>query len=348
MKISLTLISLALALGVTDAYAQISGLSDKQKQVIEAVMNVYEEELVKNPDDYAVLYSRANQYFVMNEYQKALDDVNHALKVTTRNDKEMLTDEYVLRAKIYNVLGNKDAELIDLQEAYRLNPQSEQIRFSLAESYYSNEDYDAAEKLFLQLYHANNLNYSATAVLAKVEVKKRNYGKAIEYANQAVKLYPAEAAVYINRADVLIMMGQFEPAAQDLISALSVSGDTGVALKRLTTLADTNYDAVVSALGNSISKAPNVGMFYYIRSSIEIKHEHFAEALNDLEAIIKNRLYDYHSIYYDAARCAYQLGNFEVALSYINNAIASHPSEEYYSLRSKINTALGNVKQDKK
>lgn len=340
MKIRI-LFTLMVSIVALNASAQ--SFNDKQKQVIDAVMKVYEEELSKNPDDYAVLYSRANQYFLMDDYNKALQDVNNALKLTTREDKETLLDEYVLRARIYNAVGNRKNELADWQEAYRLSPQSEAISLALADSYFMNDDYESAQKLYQQLYRANNLNYSAMVGLAKVEVKNRNYGKATEYVDEAVRLYPAEAEVYINRADVLLMMDQYEPAAQDLISALSVSGDTNVALRRLTKMADTNYDAVIAALGNSIKKAPNVGMFYYIRSAIQIDHNHYSAALSDLESIIKGKLYDYHSIYHDAAICAYHLNQQETALKYVDMAIASNPTAEYYVTKSKIYVASGNL-----
>ncbi len=328
------------AFSASAVFAQTVEYTDKQKQVLDAVMNVYEQELSKNPEDYAVLYSRANQYFLMTDYNKALQDVNQALKYTTRKDKETLIDEYVLRAKIYNATGNRKDELTDLQEAYRLNPQSETIRMALADSYLANDDYDAAEKLYQQLYRANNLNYAVMAGLAKVEVKKRNFGSAAEYVDNAVKLFPAEAEVYINRADVLILMQQYEPAAQDLISALSVSGDTSEPLKRLTAMADTQYDAVVAALGNSIKKAPNVGMFYYIRSSIEMSHGRYADALTDLESIIDGHLYDYHSIYHDAAVCAYKLGKYDAALKYVNKAVMINPTGEYNATKAQILEAI--------
>ena len=55
-----------------------------QQRIMDAVMQVYADELKKNPNDFAVLYSRANQYFVNGDYKSALDDVNAALRVTTR------------------------------------------------------------------------------------------------------------------------------------------------------------------------------------------------------------------------------------------------------------------------
>ena len=166
--------------------------SSSQQKIMEAVMQVYDEELKKNPNDYAVLYSRANQYLLNGELQKALDDVNAALKVTTRDDMAMLVDEYLLRAKIYTAMGKPAESLADLQEANRLSPSSPNVLKMLAEAYYQTGDYANAKKCFLSLYRMNNIDYLAILGLARTEFKLNNLGQASDYANQAVNLYPAE------------------------------------------------------------------------------------------------------------------------------------------------------------
>ena len=168
-----------------------------QQRIMDAVMQVYADELKKNPNDFAVLYSRANQYFVNGDYKSALDDVNAALRVTTRDDMDVLVDEYVLRSKIYNATGQPALALADLQEANRLNPSSSEVLTMLAEAYYKTEDYSNARNCYLSLYRRNNINYMAILGLARAEVKLNNAGRAEEYANQAVELYPAEKAVYM-------------------------------------------------------------------------------------------------------------------------------------------------------
>ena len=112
-----------------------------QQRIMDAVMQVYADELKKNPNDFSVLYSRASQYFLNGAYNKALDDVNAALRVTTRDDMDVLVDEYVLRSKIYNATGKQPLALADLQEANKLNPSSSPVLTMLAEAYYANGDY---------------------------------------------------------------------------------------------------------------------------------------------------------------------------------------------------------------
>ena len=203
-------------------------------------------------------------------------------------------------------------------------------------------DLDAAERNFQSILRDTPMNYDAMYGLAKIEVKRQNYEKAANYVDKAVTLFTAEPQVYINRADILSQMQQYEPAAQDLISALSVGSDTGNALQALINMSDTHYDDVMSALANSIDKAPRVGMFYYVRSSIALRHVHYGQALKDLKSIIANNLYDFHSIYADAALCQMELMQYTDALANISKAIEMNDSEvDYYILKSRIEYNLG-------
>lgn len=323
---------------------KLNAQSSSQQKIMEAVMQVYDEELKKNPNDYAVLYSRANQYLLNGELQKALDDVNAALKVTTRDDMAMLVDEYLLRAKIYTAMGKPAESLADLQEANRLSPSSPNVLKMLAEAYYQTGDYANAKKCFLSLYRMNNIDYLAILGLARTEFKLNNLGQASDYANQAVNLYPAEPAVYVGRAEVLSMMDRKGEAAQDLILALSLDGENGMALRMLMQMSDVAYNEVLAALDASINKAPDVGMFYYIKASIQVEHNHYADALRSLEEIISRKLYDYHGIYFDAASSAYNICKYDDALKYVDTAISMRGDiAYYYVLKSQILSAMNRV-----
>ncbi len=324
--------------------ATLKAQNGSQQKIMDAVMQVYDDELKKNPNDYVILYSRANQYLLNGELQKALDDVNSALKVTTRDDMAMLVDEYLLRAKIYTAMGKSAESLADLQEANRLSPSSPNVLKMLAEAYYQATDYANARKCYLSLYRMNNIDYSAILGLARTEFKLDNLGQASDYANQAVNLYPAEPAVYVGRAEVLSMMNRNSEAAQDLILALSLDGDNGSALRMLMKMSDVAYDEVLAALDASIYKAPDVGMFYYIRASIQVEHNHYADALKSLEEIISRKLYDYHGIYFDAASSAFNLCKYDEALKYIDTAISMNGGiAYYYVLKSQILSAMNRV-----
>ncbi len=315
---------------------------ETRKRINDAVMGVYNDELEKNPSDYGLLFGRANQYFVNGDYIHALDDVTAALKYTTTEDKATLFDEYLLRAKIYIQRKDNQSAIADLKEANRLNPSDMSVLMLLGDLCLDANDLELAKASYQQMQRLNSVDYNSLAGLAKVAVKEKNYGQAAEFANKAVELYPAESRVYINRSEVLSMMNNYEGAAQDLISALSVTNNTSDALQRLVEMSNTSYNPVMKALSNSIDKAPKVGMFYYIRSMVAIGHNHYASALKDLNAIINGKLYDYHGIYYDCAVANFNLGNYRDALNRVNTAIMMYATNpDYYILKAQIQAAMG-------
>lgn len=335
---SRVIISLALLLCGQGAFAQ-PGDDDKElkQQVNEAVMQVYNEQLEQEPNDYNTLFARANQYYFNGNNLKALDDVSAALDLIPAKEKELRFDALMLRAKIYDARQNYEGELADLKEASAITPSSLSCIDMLAKVSYNLGDYDASEKNYQTILRENPTNYDALYGLAKIEVKRNNYEKAASYVDKAVNLFTAEPQVYINRADVLNMMEQYEPAAQDLISALSVGSSETDALRALTEMSNKHYEAVMEALGNSINKAPRVGMFYYIRSQIAMSHFHYAQALKDLKSIINNNLYDYSGIYYGAAKCQFELMQYGEALANINKALKMDAKEiDYYILKADI------------
>lgn len=328
------------ALSVT-SFAQ-NKVSDAQRRINAAVMAVYNEELAKNPYDYALLYSRANQYFLNGEYLKSLEDINNSIKYMPKSDESTMFEAHVLRAKIYVIRKENAAAIMDLKIANTIKPTDQHTLLLLGNMCVESGDLESARTAYKTLQRMNSLDYNALAGLAKVAVKEGNYDEAATYANRAVDLFPAEPRVYLNRSDVLVMMNDYKGAAQDIISAISVSNDISGALQRLVDMSDTNYSDVMDALSNSIDKAPEVGMFYYIRASVAMEHNHYSAALKDLNTIINKKLYDYHGIYYYSALANFNLSRYMEALNRINTAImmdATRPG--YYVLKAKIQSAMG-------
>ena len=109
-------------------------------------------------------------------------------------------------------------------------------------------------------------------------------------------------------------------------------------------MSDVAYNEVLAALDASINKAPDVGMFYYIKASIQVEHNHYADALRSLEEIISRKLYDYHGIYFDAASSAYNMCKYDDALKYVDTAISMRGDiAYYYVLKSQILSAMNRV-----
>lgn len=339
--LSICLVALLGGSAVVEAQNTASA-REAQRRINAAVMAVYDEELTKNPYDYVLLYSRANQYFLNGEYLKSLDDVNNALKYIPKSDEATMFESYALRAKIYVIRKEQDLAISDLKMANVINPNDQMTLLLLGDLCLEKRDLETAKSSYLTLQRINPLDYNALAGLAKIAVLQEQYEAAADYANRAVELYPAEQQVYLNRADVLVMMNQYKGAAQDVISAISVTNDTSGAMKRLINMSNTNYDAVMEALSNSIDKAPKVGLFYYLRAVVAMEHNHYSTALKDLNSIIDNKLYDYEGIYYYSALANFNLSRYVEALSRINTAISMDATNpEYYVMKGRIQSAMG-------
>ena len=321
-------------------------MSEAQRRINAAVMAVYDEELAKNPFDYALLYSRANQYFLNGEYLKSLEDINNALKYMPQSDQSTLFESHVLRAKIYVIRNEKELAVKDLKIANTIKPTDQHTLLLLGNMSMECNDFETSKSSYQTLLRMNSLDYNALAGLAKIAVKEGDFELAAGYANRAVDLYPAEPRVYLNRSDVLVMMNDYKGAAQEIISAISVSKDMSGALRRLVDMSNTHYNEVMEALSNSIDKAPDVGMFYYIRATVAMEHNHYSAGLKDLNTIINRKMYDYHGIYYYSALANFNLSRYMEALNRINTAIMMNAgSPEYYVLRAKIQSAMGMTKE---
>ena len=343
MNIKYMMLALVLAAGFATAMAQNDDAAVRQR-INEAVLKVYDEQLAKEPNDYSTLLARANQYYYFGRVDDAMTDVNSALALIPTKEKEMRYDALMLRARLFDQQGAFEGEIADLTEAANLVPSSLACTDMLAKVCLKVGRLDEAEANFKAIQRAEPLNYDAMYGMAQVALKRNDFEAATNHVDKAVGLFAAEPQVYINRADILERMNQFEPAALDLVSAFSIGDKSGVALQRLVTMADVHYDQVMSALGTTIDKAPRGGLFYYIRASIAMDHFHYGQALKDLKSIIDNNLYDYHSVFYKAARCQYELMQYVEALNNVNRAIAMNESgdADYLLLKAQCERRMGN------
>ena len=343
MNIKYMMLALVLAAGFATAMAQNDDAAVRQR-INEAVLKVYDEQLAKEPNDYSTLLARANQYYYFGRVDDAMTDVNSALALIPTKEKEMRYDALMLRARLFDQQGAFEGEIADLTEAANLVPSSLACTDMLAKVCLKVGRLDEAEANFKAIQRAEPLNYDAMYGMAQVALKRNDFEAATNHVDKAVGLFAAEPQVYINSADILERMNQFEPAALDLVSAFSIGDKSGVALQRLVTMADAHYDQVMSALGTTIDKAPRGGLFYYIRASIAMDHFHYGQALKDLKSIIDNNLYDYHSVFYKAARCQYELMQYVEALNNVNRAIAMNESgdADYLLLKAQCERRMGN------
>lgn len=341
MSISrISILSFFLALTAIAVSAQSSDAVVRDK-ITNAVMKVYDDQLAKDPKDYNTLFARAHQHYYNGEYTAALADVNQAMLLTPKTDKELRFDEHILRARISDARQDYASELADLRLALELQPKSLACTDLIAKANLKVGNYDAAEKAFKTILRAESMNYDALYGLALVEMGRNNPKGALENVDKAVSLFRAEPQVYVNRADIYTRQGDVDAAVRDLIQGMEV-GDGGNAVQSLFDLSDTHYDKVMRALADVADRTNDNGIYRYLRASIAMDHSRYGQALKDLNFIKRNRLYNTHAVYYNIAKCYLELERFDEALVNVDQALAMAPDQpEYYLVKSLAEYNVG-------
>ena len=329
------ILAVALALCVMPLMAQNSDAVVRDK-LTSAVMKVYDDHLAQNPNDYNTLFARAHQHYYNGDYTAALADVNQAMLLTPKTDKDLRFDEYILRARISDARRDYTSELADLRLAQELQPKSLACTDMIAKANLKTGNLDAAEKAFKTILRAESMNYDAMYGMAQVELARGNAKNAIEQVSKAVELFRAEPQVYVNRADIYARQGDINSAVLDLLQGMAV-GDGGNAAQRLFDLSDTNYDGVMGALASLADQSNDGGgVFRFLRANIAMDHMRFAEALTDLQAIKRGHLYESSMVDFNIGKCCLELGRFDEAVTSLDNAMTQDPSQPEYFVTKAI------------
>lgn len=338
MKLTSILLAAVMATAMT-ANAQ----NPAESSMTKAVIRVYDKMIEENPSDYESYYARASEYYNQDDYIKALDDANLALRYAPENAREVRFGAYRLRASINEMRHKYIDALNDINSALAINPDSYSCIQQRANIEFSLGQYNQAKSDYTKLLRAFPHNQEAMFGLARVAVKENNIGTANDYADRAVDLSPSSADSYLRRAGIRTMMGNGEGAVDDYIIALTTDDSSnGKALAALVELANNNYPAVMNGLSRAIRQAPKAGMFYYIRAAIAESHNNFTSAISDYDKILNDKLYSYAGLNSSLAKCFYALGQYDTALANADYAISATPDNApYYALKADILNALG-------
>lgn len=342
----ITKIILAGAIVISPSY--MTAQSNSSRQMTQAVYDAYERMLKDDPNDYETWFRRANEYYRHNEYMRALNDVDRALELAPEKEKDLRVQAYMLRANIYEQTGRHEQALQDLNSAIALEPTSYVAVYQRANCLYELGQYSEAKAAYQRLQRLNSRSAEALIGLARVAVKENNLGLANEYLETAVNNDPGNSTLYVRRASVRRLMGNDQAAVDDLILAIATDSRNVRATDLLVDMARSNYPEVNLGLTRVIQQAPNVGMYLYMRAFIAQAHYRYGAALADYRTILDKNLYNYHGIYASIAECQFALGQYDSALTSIDQALSmDRNSAQHYIVRSRILRALGQYEEAK-
>ena len=118
--------------------------------------------------------------------------------------------------------------------------------------------------------------------------------KALMDLHSAIKDAPDILDLYLKRGNLYAIMGQYDLAEVDMrkIASLDTENPTGyVGLAMIAELQE-RYEDAIQNLNEAIKVAPDEGYLYYLRAGINIKLEHYDEAMDDIIYTIANSFAD--------------------------------------------------------
>ncbi len=308
----------------------------------QAVMKAYNRMIEENRSDYMAYFGRAGEYYNQDEYAKALEDVNMALRYAPEQESDLRFQAFCLRAAIYERTHRYAQALTDLEAALTIYPDSYQSIYNKANVEFDSGHYSAARTDYQRLLRMFPRSQEAMFGLARVAVKENDMKLADRYADEAVALQPLAGNSYLRRAAVRKMAGNAPGAVADYIVAVTSDSTTTIqALRQLVEISDTHYYNVKKGLSGAIKLKPRSATLYYVRGSIAAYHYHYAEAIDDFDRIINAGMDSYPGLNTSLAECFYALGKYDTALANADYAVsATTDNVKAYTLKADILTAM--------
>lgn len=301
-----------------DTYAYTRGVEAYQEGKNQDALDWFNKELSEHPDNgYAYIYISALRYG-NDEYGKALSAINQALKKLPKKDKEYTAIAYGTRAGIYLTMEDTVSALKDYDMAIKLEPQNKKHYDHRAQVYFEQKRYDLADADYQKMIAIDPGDVIGYMGIGRNAKEQKKYDEALERFNYVIKMEPDYDHGYSFRAECYIKQKKYSEAIDDLIKALSISGDRK-AYFLLVTIDEEALPLVKAKLQVQANKEPNEAAWPHYIGLIMEQNNKQKEAISfygqaqsrDANPVFLERI----------ANCYFDLGDYDSALDYINRAI---------------------------
>lgn len=301
------------------------------------------KEIEEHPKNGYAYYIIGNIYKNDGMAGDAIEPTNKAIALLQK-DKEWITFAYRQRASINLQLGNEAEALKDWSLSLKANPKDLNTLSDRADYYYQRDMYTESDADFdkiCQLQPGNTLGYMGKGRNA---LENQKYKEAADLFTYCIKLDPSFAQAYAFRAECLFNLGYMDEGIDDVITALGLDKGNNKALDLMTRIGEPAANTLIAKLKVQQMKNQNVsdwpaylGLIYEGLGKESKAIESYKEALKSEQ----NDLF-----YSRIASCYSELGDYELALSNINQAMELDPNDnDYVSTKADLLYDMGRNKE---
>lgn len=325
-----------------ESYNYTRGVEAIQKEQYQEALEYLNKEVAENPKNGYAFVWIAVVRDLGGEYGRALTAVDLALKNLPKKDGDYIAFAYGARAGVYLHMEDTTKALSDYAAAIKFNPKEEDWYKQRAQIYYEQEKYDLSDADYRKMIELNAGETMGYMGLGRNANAQEKWDEAIKQFDYVTKLASDYSSGYSFRAEAYIQKQNWNAATDDIATALSIDWDRK-ALYMAQVMEEPAFTMMVSKLKIQSAKSPNEATWPYIIGTMYEEKEQYGKAIEyynaangkDLSPVICQRL----------SVCQYELGNYEAALSSIDQALNMDSTDvSYKTRRANILYEMGDVK----
>lgn len=169
------------------------------------------------PDDPALYVERGNRYFLVHEFDRAIEDYSVALRLD-----DGLDEAWFGRGMARGRAGAIDEGIADLTVYIQRHPDSSLAYTKRGVRHIWNGDLDSAERDLSRAVELEPGNAEAHDDLGVVRAQRRQYAQAVEHFQASIRHDPGYQKAYHNLAMVYYLTGRNEQALDSVDRALAL------------------------------------------------------------------------------------------------------------------------------
>ena len=301
-----------------DSYNYQRGIEAIQEEKMGDALEYFNKDISDNPKSgYSYMWV-SYLYLAHDEYGKALDAANMAVKLLPKKDTEYLTFAYGYRSKTYLCLGDTAKALADCAAAIKVDPKNTDLYNDRAQIYYELKKYDLADADYRKMTELKPGDVMGYMGLGRNANAQEHWEDAIKQFDYVMKLSSEYSSGYSFRAESYIGLEKWNEATDDIVKALNLDWDRKAHYLALT-VKEPAFTMLVAKLKVQSVKTPNEATWPYIIGTMYEQAKDYGKAIEYYtQANSKDAS---EQILQKIAICHYRLGNYEDALTYINQAL---------------------------
>lgn len=319
------------------AFGGITGFAQQISPMTQAMLNSYESLLAENPKDYLTLYQRAMLYYNQSQYDRAMLDLEEALKYTPQKEKELRGNEYSLLSDIYIEQKEYEKAYSAVKSALELDPSSYPLTYKLGNICLYLKKPEEAYKAFQNMQRMQSRSQEAFFGMAKADIMLGNTKEAETLMNEAEKADPTNYVTYCRLGDLYQDMKQNEKAATNYLIAYQMTDNTTRPLESLLNLFEKDPQAVMNAIDYTISLSGANLSLLVMKATLAYQKGDYQIAEDTYKQILSTENGNEASIYNLLALTQKALNQPQEALSNVEKALGMNPaSKDFLNTKSQV------------